>query len=90
MSRAIRPLTVQERDSAKRLIAEVAADHGLEPDELTAPCRRADVVRARAEAVHRLWSTTDLTLRDIASLVGLHDHSSAVYLRNLYSLRWSA
>jgi chromosomal replication initiation ATPase DnaA len=90
VSRVVRPLTDEERASAERILEEVAADHGLPTEVIRARCRRQDIVAARAAAVHRLWMSTDLTLRDIAVIIGVKDHSSVIYLRDLYALRWSA
>lgn len=89
MSRRVRPLTDAELAEAERLIEEVAAEHGLSAADIIAKSRRQDITQARAAAVYRLWSTTDLTLRDIANVVGVKDHSSVCYLRNVHFLRAS-
>jgi chromosomal replication initiation ATPase DnaA len=71
----------------EEIIADVAARHRLTVEEIVSPCRKREFVRARAEIAHRLYRTTDLTLREIGCLLGGRDHSSISYLVARYALR---
>ena len=71
----------------ERIIADAAERQGLRPEDVTRKCRRQEYVRARAEIAYNLFMTTDLRLREIAVVLGVKDHSSVCYLRNLYQLR---
>lgn len=72
---------------AERIVAEVAADHVLAPEEITSRSRRHYIVEARSEAAYRLWRDTELTLREIGEVMGVRDHSSVIYLVRRHQLR---
>jgi chromosomal replication initiation ATPase DnaA len=72
---------------AERVIDEVAERHVLAVDEMTSRRKFRHLVDARSEAAYRLWSETELSLREIGELLGGLDHSSVNHLVHRQQLR---
>lgn len=66
------------RGSLKRLLAEVAGNHGLYVEELLSPTRKQPVVRARWEFCYRAAAETTASIVQIARAIG-YDHTSALH-----------
>lgn len=62
---------------SQRIIQEVARERGVDPSQLTRPCRIKKVFRARAEVARRLDALGYSTPR-IGAVLG-HDHTTIFY-----------
>lgn len=59
---------------------EVAREAGLPVSHLTGSSQAAPVVRARHSLAYRLWTERpDLSLKQVALLIGRRDHSAAIH-----------
>lgn len=63
-------------DSAKRIVADVATQHGVSLPDITGPSRRAPIAKARRMAMWRLSRETRLSTTQIGRMFGGRDHSS--------------
>lgn len=68
------------RSSAKKIIEETAARHGLKPDTLKSNIRYREVVRVRQEAMARVYlERPDMSLSQIGRLFGGRDHTTVLH-----------
>jgi len=67
------------KPSAKFIIHQVAAQHGLQPDDLTGQARFGPLVKARQEAMYRLSKETRLSSSQIGKALGGRDHTTVLY-----------
>jgi len=66
---------------ARSIVAEVAAEHRIPVDDLYSRSRKAYIVAARACAIRRIRSKTNLKLTAIGDLFGMH-HTSILHSLN--------
>jgi putative transposase len=52
----------------RKILAEVAQQHGLEPEKLTGPLQWREVSAARRAAIHRIWKEARLGVTEISRL----------------------
>jgi putative transposase len=52
----------------RRILAEVAQQHGLEADKITGPLQWRDISQARRLAAHRIWKEARLSVTQISAL----------------------
>jgi REP element-mobilizing transposase RayT len=53
---------------AKRILAEVALKHGLEPEKLVGPLQWREISAARRAAIHRIWKEAHLGVTELSRL----------------------
>ena len=53
---------------AKRILAEVAAKHGLEPEKLVGPLQWREIAAARRAAIHRIWKEAHMGVTELSRL----------------------
>lgn len=70
-----------------RIIAEVAARHGLSVDRLRGPSRRPEICHPRQEAMYRLRRETSLSYPAIARRLGRSDHTTAIHAERAHAAR---
>ena len=62
-----------------QLYYDACAALQIEPEKLIVKCRKRYLVEKRQVMAYLLVRNTNLTLMDIAKLIGLNDHSSVIY-----------
>lgn len=67
------------KPTAKTIVRQVAAEHGLTLEELTGPSSVKPISRARHEAMWRLRQETKLSAMQIARALGRTDHTTALW-----------
>lgn len=76
--------------TAADIIREVAARHGLTVGEILSPTRARRIAHPRQEAMWELRQRTKLSFPQIASRVGLTDHSAAMHGFRAHAKRLAA
>ena len=66
-----------------RILAEVAASHGVTVKDIKGPCRFTFVALARREAYYRLHAETSLSLPQIGALLAKH-HTTVLHGIRIY------
>lgn len=71
------PVTLPDTDDTiAGIIARVAAEHGLKVSELLSKCRRIPLIKARHEAIYRVWiEKAPIGLAEVGRRFGL-DHTT--------------
>lgn len=73
---APRPAHAASLDAARRIIAEVAARHGISEEKLLGRVQWREVTAVRREAIHRVWKEAGLGVSQLARL--FHRTPSAI------------
>lgn len=63
-----RPAQRDLMETARRILAEVAAKHGVDEDRLLSKVQWRDVSAARHKAIHRVWKETRLGVTEVGRL----------------------
>lgn len=78
---------VVRKTTARQIIQEVAASHGLKDSDLIGPSRLKSVSWARHEAVWRIRQQTNLSLPQIGRILGGRDHTTALHSERRYAAK---
>lgn len=79
-----RRATLNSRE--KRLARSISREHGVHVDDMLGRSREKRMVRARFHFIAVLRWSTDLSLQDIGSLLGI-DHTTALYAIRVHESR---
>jgi chromosomal replication initiation ATPase DnaA len=63
--------------TSRRIIAEVARDHGITPDDIMGECRRPEFAWPRHEAMRQVYQETGLSFSAIGRIFG-RDHTTVM------------
>lgn len=72
-----------ETEVAQRSIAAIAISYRVSIAELLGPCRKGELVQAKAEAAQEIWENTEMTLAEIGEILGGRTPSTIANLKRI-------